>query len=130
MTDNLAARIWAKDGSAWTDDPAAQQMIPTALGWLEIADQMTGQVPMLELLAADVHGAGFQDVFLLGMGGSSLCPEVLWRTFGAKPGYPALTVLDTTNPDTIGAAEARVDLTKTLFVVSSKSGGTIESTSL
>jgi transaldolase/glucose-6-phosphate isomerase len=126
----LVERIWNKDGSAWSDDPAAQQHIPTALGWLHAAEQMSEQVERFEALAAEVKDAGFTNVFLLGMGGSSLCPEVLRQTFGSAPGHPELTVLDTTHPDAIRAAEDRVDLARTLFLVSSKSGGTIESTSL
>jgi hypothetical protein len=78
----------------------------------------------------EVREAGFSDVFLLGMGGSSLCPEVLRRTFDSAPGFPALTVLDTTHPDAIIQARRDVDLAGTLFLVSSKSGGTIETMSL
>jgi len=130
MTDELVAHIWAKDGAAWTDDPAARRMIPQALGWLDTADQMVLQVENLEALAADVRQAGFTNLFLLGMGGSSLCPEVLRQTFGSGQGSPLLTVLDTTHPDAIREAERQVDLARTLFVVSSKSGGTIETLSL
>jgi glucose-6-phosphate isomerase len=130
MTDSLVQRIWSKDGSAWTDDPAAQRFIPTALGWLDVVEQMAGRVEELEALAAEVRQAGFTNVFLLGMGGSSLCPEVLRQTFGSKPGYPTLTVLDTTHPDAIRAAERRADPARTLFLVSSKSGGTTETLSL
>jgi transaldolase/glucose-6-phosphate isomerase len=126
----LVERIWHKDGSAWSDDPSAQQHIPTALGWLHTAEQMAEQVGRFEGLAAEVKGAGFTNVFLLGMGGSSLCPEVLRQTFGSAPGHPRLTVLDTTHPDAIRMAEGSVDLARTLFLVSSKSGGTIESASL
>ena len=130
MTDDLVARIWARDGSAWTDDPSAQTFIPTALGWLDVADEMADEVGELEALAGEVRQAGFNDVFLLGMGGSSLCPEVLRQTFGSAAGCPTLTVLDTTHPDAIRAAEGRVDLASTLFLVSSKSGGTVETLSL
>src|SRR5215216_3941718 len=113
MTDDLAARIWARDGSAWTDDPNAQAFIPTALGWLDVADEMAEEVGELEGLAGEVRQAGYHDVFLLGMGGSSLCPEVLGQTFGSAAGCPTLTVLDTTHPAAIRAAEERVDLTST-----------------
>ena len=129
MTSDLVRRIWNKEGAAWTDDPAGQQMIPDALGWLTIADEMLERVGELEALAREVREADFLDVFLLGMGGSSLCPEVLRQTFGSRTGYPKLTVLDTTHPDTIALAERAADLRHTLFLVSSKSGGTIETMS-
>src|SRR5688572_17284050 len=104
-TDGIVQRIWDKDGSAWTDDPAGQQMIPGALGWLNVAEQMLERADELRRLAGEVCAAGFADVLLLGMGGSSLCPEVLRQTFDSAPGYPRLTVLDTTHPDAIAAAE-------------------------
>jgi transaldolase/glucose-6-phosphate isomerase len=131
----LVERIWSKDGSAWSDDPAAQAHIPTALGWLHTAEQTSEQIDMIESIAAEAREAGVRDVFLLGMGGSSLCPEVLRQTFGSDPhgsapGSPRLTVLDTTHPDQIAEAERNIDLAKTWFVVSSKSGGTLETACL
>ena len=130
MAENLARRIWSKDGSAWTDDPAARRQIPDGLGWLDLPARTPQEVAPLESLADEARQEGFGDVFLLGMGGSSLCPELLAQTFEPAPGYPRLTVLDTTNPDAIWAAEQGVDLARTLFLVSSKSGGTIETLSL
>ncbi len=126
---DLAERIWAKDGSVWSDDPAARKQIRGALGWLTLPEQMEEQAGLLETLATEVCQAGFSEVFLLGMGGSSLCPEVLRKTFGSASGYPRLTVIDTTHPDAI-ADQRGVDLEHTLFLVSSKSGGTIETISL
>lgn len=128
--ERLAERIWRKEGAAWTDDPGAQRMIPTALGWLDLPARLEAEVGELETLAAEVRQAGFTHVFLLGMGGSSLCPEVLRQTFGSAAGSPRLTVLDTTHPEAIQRAEEGVDLARTLFLVSSKSGGTIETLSL
>ena len=125
----LVRRIWARDPAAWKADPAHQAIIGNALGWLTIAQSMISKVAELEALAADVRGR-FASVLLLGMGGSSLAPEVAASVFGARPGFPRLAILDTTDPDQIGAAERGVELSRTLFLVSSKSGGTIESASL
>jgi transaldolase/glucose-6-phosphate isomerase len=114
-------RIWARDATVWTGaDEAAW------LGWLGIADEQLARVGELRQVAEDVRQAGFTHVLLLGMGGSSLCPEVLAVTFGRQPGWPELSVLDSTDPAQIRASEARVDLPRTLFVVSSKSGTTLE----
>ena len=130
MTDSLVEEIWAKNGAAWSSDPAVQRFIPSALGWLETPEQTLAIAGQLERLSRDVRDEGYDDVFLLGMGGSSLCPEVLRQTFGSRKGFPRLTMLDTTHPDAILAAEAGVDLAHTLFLVASKSGGTIETGSL
>jgi glucose-6-phosphate isomerase/transaldolase/glucose-6-phosphate isomerase len=130
MNEELIRQIWAKNGAAWSDDPTVQRFIPTALGWLEAPEQTLADVGEIDRLAGEVRAEGYQDVFLLGMGGSSLCPEVLRQTFGSSEGHPRLTVLDTTHPDAILAAEAGVDVSRTLFLVASKSGGTIETASL
>ena len=114
-------RLWARDATLWTGADEASW-----LGWLGIADEQAGRVGELRRIAEDVRQAGFTHVLLLGMGGSSLCPEVLRMTFGVLPGWPALSVLDSTDPAQVRAAEARVDLERTLFVVSSKSGTTLE----
>src|SRR5213593_890193 len=123
-------RIWAKDAALWKDDPAHRKIIANALGWLEVAGEMLGRAGEIEAWVESVRARGYQSVFLLGMGGSSLAPEVCATSFGTRPGYLELTVLDTTDPDTILAAERKVPLERTLFLVSSKSGGTIESASL
>ena len=114
-------RVWARDASVWTGADEASW-----LGWLGIVDEQRARVGELRRVAEDVRQAGFTHVLLLGMGGSSLCPEVLAMTFGRQPGWPALSVLDSTDPAQIRASEARVDLGRTLFVVSSKSGTTLE----
>src|SRR6185295_9433799 len=96
------------------------------LGWLEILDQQLARADELRRVAEDARQAGFTHALLLGMGGSSLCPEVLRMTFGTLRGWPDLSVLDSTDPAQVRAAEARVDLGRTIFIVSSKSGTTLE----
>jgi transaldolase/glucose-6-phosphate isomerase len=114
-------RLWAADASLWTETDEAQW-----LGWLEIVDKQLKGVAHLQDFADDVKRSGFQDVLLLGMGGSSLGPEVFAETFGSKPGYPKLHVLDSTDPAQIQHLESRIDIGRTLFLVSSKSGSTLE----
>jgi transaldolase / glucose-6-phosphate isomerase len=114
-------RLWAADASLWTEQDEANW-----LGWLEIVDKQLKGVAHLQAFADDVRQAGFKDVLLLGMGGSSLGPEVLGETFGSKPGFPTLHVLDSTDPAQIRHFEARIDVARTLFLVSSKSGSTLE----
>ena len=114
-------RLWAGDGALWTaTDEAAW------LGWLHIIDDELATGAHLDAFAADVKSAGFSDVLLLGMGGSSLGPEVLALSFGSKPGFPRLQIVDSTDPAQLRRIEASIDLKKTLFIVSSKSGSTLE----
>ena len=114
-------QLWAGDASLWTETDEAKW-----LGWLTVVDQQLQAVADLQDFAADVRDAGFRDVLLLGMGGSSLGPEVFAVTFGAKPGFPALHVLDSTDPAQIRHFEGLIDPAHTLFIVSSKSGSTLE----
>jgi transaldolase/glucose-6-phosphate isomerase len=114
-------RLWARDASLWTGGPEASW-----LGWLDIVDEQLGRIDDLRRVAEDVRQAGFTHALLLGMGGSSLCPEVLRMTFGALPGWPELSVLDSTDPAQVRATEAKVDVGRTVFIVSSKSGTTLE----
>jgi transaldolase / glucose-6-phosphate isomerase len=114
-------RLWAADASLWTEEDEANW-----LGWLSIVDRQLKGVAHLQAFADDVKQAGFKDVLLLGMGGSSLGPEVFGETFGSKPGFPKLHVLDSTDPAQIRHFEGRIDLAHTLFLVSSKSGSTLE----
>jgi transaldolase / glucose-6-phosphate isomerase len=114
-------RLWAADASLWTETDEANW-----LGWLEIVDKQLKGIAQLQDFAEDVRRTGFKDVLLLGMGGSSLGPEVLGETFGSRPGFPALHVLDSTDPMQIRHFEARIDPARTLFLVSSKSGSTLE----
>ena len=128
--NNYAGRIWARDASLWKEDPGHQKIIANSLGWLTVAADMKKNVPELQSFADSVRHKGFTAAFLLGMGGSSLCPDICSEIFGTRKGYLQLVVLDTTDPAAILAAENATDLARTLFIVSSKSGGTIESASL
>jgi glucose-6-phosphate isomerase len=143
---DVVARIWRKDHTVWRADPTE---IANRLGWLNTTEQMCEMVPALEAFAAEIKRAGFRHVVLLGMGGSSLGPEVLRQVLGPAPSppgtpsartegaarqpelhqYPALIILDSTVPDRVRAVSSQVDLARTLFLVSSKSGGTTETTS-
>jgi transaldolase/glucose-6-phosphate isomerase len=114
-------RLWQRDASIWTGSDEGQW-----LGWLDIAEKQLAQLDVFKKVAADVKKAKFKHALLLGMGGSSLCPEVLRMTFGKIKGFPALHVLDSTDPAQIKAIEAQVDLKCTICIVSSKSGSTLE----
>jgi transaldolase/glucose-6-phosphate isomerase len=125
---DVTRRVWAKDESLW-GGPGVPE-IADRLGWLTISDTMLERADELVAFAAAVAADGFKDAVLLGMGGSSLAPEVLWRTFGAPNEALDLRVLDSTDPDAILEVQNEVDLAHTLFIVSTKSGGTIETLSL
>jgi transaldolase/glucose-6-phosphate isomerase len=127
--EQFARRVWAKDPALWKPNPSEQSEITDRLGWLTVADQMSDALPRLNELRDDVRSAGFTSCVLLGMGGSSLAPEVFRETFGSATGQPKLFVLDSTDPATILAVEGQIDLAHTLFIVASKSGGTIETLS-
>jgi transaldolase/glucose-6-phosphate isomerase len=116
-------RIWRKDHTVWKPDPTE---ISNRLGWLTVTETMHEQVPALQSFAAEIKGAGFRHVVSLGMGGSSLCAEVLWQVFGSAASFPRLTVLDSTVPAAIQAVVNAIDPARTLFLVSSKSGTTTE----
>lgn len=118
----VSERVWARDESLW-GGPGVPE-IGDRLGWLDIADRMLDELDELEAWVADVHEAGLTNTVLLGMGGSSLGPEVLNRSFGGS-----LTMLDSTDPAAVLAAVSEDDLPRTIFVVSSKSGGTVETLS-
>ena len=121
-------RIWEKDGTLWKDNPQVVTKIEDRLGWL-FTDKSIDR-SRLQALQDETRGGAITSVVLLGMGGSSLAPEVLYKTFGPQPGFPRLFVLDSTDPTYIQFIEQSVDLPHTLFVVASKSGGTIETDSL
>jgi glucose-6-phosphate isomerase len=118
----------AADPTLWA--PPGTPEVANRLGWLTIAERMLVQLDELEAFADGVHDDGIRDVVLLGMGGSSLAPEVLRRSFGSQRGRPTLHVLDSTDAATVLAVQAQIDPRHTLFLVSSKSGGTIEPLSL
>ena len=123
---DLVRRIWAKDPTVWHQNSEHQKIIRNALGWLTISQEQLPQIAKLQAVAKDVKDAGFKHVLLLGMGGSSLCPEVLRMTYGVIDGYPELHVLDSTVPSQVRSFEQNVDLSKTLCIVASKSGSTTE----
>jgi transaldolase/glucose-6-phosphate isomerase len=125
--DDAPRRLWAKDSTLWSSDPAKRDEIRDRLGWLSVAEQMLEHVQEFRDLARD--GRTYSDVVLLGMGGSSLCPDVLRNTFGSTKGHPKLHVLDTTDPATILGVRARIRIQDTLFIVASKSGETTETLS-
>ena len=120
-------RLWSKDPTLWSADPAKRDELVNRLGWLNVAEKMLEHAATFKQLAKD--GRAYTDVVLLGMGGSSLCPDVLRNTFGAAKGHPKLHVLDTTDPATILSVRAKITLKKTLFIVASKSGETTETLS-
>lgn len=115
------ARLWKRDATLWTNSDEAKWM-----GWLGITEEQTGHLPALLDAVEHARKENFSDILLLGMGGSSLCPEVTAVTFGRQPGFPALHILDSTDPAQIMTVEKSIDIGKTLFIVSSKSGSTLE----
>lgn len=114
-------RLWKGDASLWTGADEGNW-----LGWLHVAQSQLAQVQRFQAIAEEIKTGEFKHALLLGMGGSSLCPEVMRLTFNRIPGYPELHVLDSTDPAQIRAIENRLNLESTIFIVSSKSGGTLE----
>jgi len=121
QANDKVRRLWNRDATLWTSGDEARW-----LGWLTIVDDQRSHIDELTRLAAEVKAEGFTHAVLLGMGGSSLCPEVLRLTFGRIAGSPDLQILDSTDPAQVSALERRLDLARTLFIVSSKSGSTLE----
>jgi glucose-6-phosphate isomerase len=119
--NNNVERFWKKDPNLWTSDGEENW-----LGWIDIVERQQKDLAAFAALAADVKATGFKSVLLLGMGGSSLCPEVLSVTFGQQAGFPALHIVDSTDPAQVKAARDKVNLAETLVVVASKSGSTLE----
>lgn len=120
---NAVSRIWARDHTLWADDPTE---ITNRLGWLDIATTMRGEVAALTQFAHEARGEGIRHIVLLGMGGSSLGAETLRQCFGRREGWSELVVLDSTLPAQIRRVADTIDVSRTLFVVSSKSGTTAE----
>lgn len=123
---DIPSRIWQQDYTVWRPDPVE---IRNRLGWLQVADHMSMHIPHIEALTFAVQAAGYSQAVLLGMGGSSLAPELFARTFPLKEGYLHLQVLDSTDPGAVRNLEQRLDLSRTLFIVSTKSGSTEETLS-
>jgi len=124
---NIPCRLWERDSTIWFSEP--QPEITNRLGWLDLPQAMHDEIDDLQAFAGDVRSDGMAYVVLLGMGGSSLAPEVYARTFGSAEGYPQLLVLDSTHPDAVEEVARHIEMDKTLFVVSSKSGTTLETLS-
>ena len=123
----ILQRIWAHDFTVWKTVPTE---ISNRLGWLQIAEIMKELAPRLNEFVEEMRKAGYKDALLLGMGGSSLAPRVFLKTFGRKEDYPRLSVLDTVDSDAIAAQSKLLDPAETLYIVSSKSGSTVETLSL
>ncbi len=118
---NKVARFWSRDAALWTGTDESKWM-----GWLDIVERQQKDLAQFRALAEDARQSGFKHALLLGMGCSSLCPEVLSLTFGRQKGFPHLQIVDSTDPAQIRAVEQSVDLKKTVVIVSSKSGSTLE----
>jgi transaldolase / glucose-6-phosphate isomerase len=114
-------RLWQRDASLWTNSDESQW-----LGWLDITEKQIEKKDQLQRLTDELRKENFSDILLLGMGGSSLCPEVLEKTYGHVKSFPQMHVLDSTDPAQVKAFEKKINLEKTLFIVSSKSGTTLE----
>jgi transaldolase/glucose-6-phosphate isomerase len=127
MDETVAQRVWRRDASLW-GGPGVPE-IEDRLGWLTVSEPMLEHAPKLHEFADQARADGFTDAVLLGMGGSSLGPEVIRRSFGEIPDGLKLTVLDSTHPDVVLGVQDEIDVEKTLFIVSSKSGGTVETLS-
>src|SRR6187402_1134893 len=112
-SENLVERIWNKDASVWTNTDEAKW-----LGWLTVAQEELADLTKYKTLKNEIDEAGFEDILLMGMGGSSLCPEMLALTFGKANFH----ILDSTVPSQVKATEEKLGLAKTLFIVASKSG--------
>lgn len=125
----FSRRLWERDTSLWKQGPDGDKVINNRLGWLDIVQTMIEREADISQFAEDVKAAGFTHAVLMGMGGSSLSPEVSRQTYGVRPGYPQLMVLDSTVPAAVAEIEREIDPTKTLFIVSTKSGGTVETLS-
>ncbi|HKP45993.1 MAG TPA: hypothetical protein VJT50_05285 [Pyrinomonadaceae bacterium] len=127
--EDYSERLWNKDASLWKTEPGQQKIINNSLGWLRVPRQMLSAVEELHRFADSIRTSNeFNHLMVCGMGGSSLCPEVLRQTFGHQKGFPELLVLDSTDPDTINNFLKQIDVAHTLFIIASKSGTTTEPT--
>ncbi len=121
--ENVVERIWKKDHTVWSNDPTE---ISNRLGWLDSVDVTGKSVKEINEFVDEVREAGFTHALLMGMGGSSLAPEVFRLTFGVKEGYLDLSVLDSTHPEVVMDFAKKFNPSTTLYIVSTKSGGTVE----
>jgi glucose-6-phosphate isomerase len=124
--DGWAERLFDRDASLWSTDPAVQATIGDRLGWLDAPEHFTVEIPALEGFGEGIRVAGFSTAVVMGMGGSSLAPDVLHRVFGRADGYLDLRILDSTDPAAVAATVDDLDPLQTLWIVASKSGTTTE----
>jgi glucose-6-phosphate isomerase len=128
LADRVVERIWERDPTVWgaAAGTADAEAIANRLGWLDVVETMRPHHERMKRLSAEVHDEHVSDVYLVGMGGSSLCSEVLRSSFGIAPGYPDLVILDTTDERTLMRVAERLDPVRSSFLIASKSGGTVE----
>ena len=126
LSSNATTKVRDRDTSLWPGDETSHQAMAERLGWVDEPQRQRSALAGLHSYSSWVRDQGFTHAVLVGMGGSSLCPEVLRQTFGQRPGFPDLIVLDSTDPDQIQAVVQRIDPSRTLLLVASKSGGTTE----
>jgi len=124
QTERVADRFWRRDATLWPAAPPKD--VADRMGWLELPQRMRESLPEVSAFADELRAEGIRSVVVLGMGGSSLAPDVFRAMFGGRPGYPELLVLDSTHPEAVGAVAHRIDLRRSFFLVSSKSGTTTE----
>ncbi|HSN87949.1 MAG TPA: phosphoheptose isomerase, partial [Thermoanaerobaculia bacterium] len=127
-SEGFGRKMWEKDPTAWSPRGPLPELTDR-LGWLTLPESMQADADALAAFTEEARREGLRDAVVLGMGGSSLAPEVYALTFGPAPGFPSLSVLDSTHPDAVRALAARLDLRTSLFLVSSKSGTTTETLS-
>ncbi len=132
LNQHVIGRIWRQDVSVWTPDPLGEtaKAIANRLGWLDVPTGMQPELDRVEATAAELRRDGIATLYLLGMGGSSLCAEVMRTVYGVREGFPRLVVMDTTDEAAITGVWRELDPKRTLFLVASKSGGTIEPASM
>lgn len=127
--DRFAEKLVNKDATLWGQDEAGVKAINNRLGWIDIVDIMRHRISEIDVFVNEIIGEGFTDAVLMGMGGSSMCPEVSRLIFSTKDGYLKLHVLDTTDPQTLLDIESKINVKSTLFIVATKSGTTVETLS-
>jgi len=125
-TSDIPERIFNKDFTVWKELPEFEQLIKNRLGWLMLPITMQEKTDEIDSFVSEIRKSGFEYAVVMGMGGSSMCPEVCRDTFGVRKGYLDLFVLDSTDPQSVTDIENSIDISKTLFIISSKSGSTIE----
>ena len=124
--ENFGSRLWAKDGALWKQDPGIHKDIVNALGWLDVPEKLKDSLNHLHSFAEEIRTAGFRHVLVMGMGGSSMTPLCFERSLAATENKIPLTILDSTDPETVLELADRLPLAETLFIEASKSGGTAE----